>query len=170
MGIFTGTLFRGLDYDDFAAKFGFIFSAILYLCLASMAAMPPNLERRDIFSRHRDLSFYPTVAFAGAQVALEVAFQVAEGVAFTTLAYWPAGLAPVGFGHFLGILASLSTSQLYGDVAAVAPSGKEAQPLAGFFVVSAILFSGFVAHRGSLPRGWRRMYWLSPMASRPSGR
>ena len=166
MALFTGTLFRALNYDDFAAKFGFMFSAILYLCLASMAAIPPNLERREIFYRHRDLSYYPTLAYALANVIVEVVLQITEAVVFISIAFWPTKLAVNGFGHALAVLVlvSLAMSQLYAVVAAVAPTGKEAQPLAGFFVVAAILYSGFIAPRKSLPHFWRWMYWVSPMS------
>ncbi|KAJ8600497.1 hypothetical protein CTAYLR_010063 [Chrysophaeum taylorii] len=166
MGIFTGTLYYNTPYDDFTSIFGLIFSALMYLALAGMSSMPGLIERRDVFYKQRNQSYFPTVAYTLSQVVVDVIITLIENVLYANLVYWPAGLSSSRFGVFLAvsIVLSLAMSQWFGFIAAIAPDGQSAQPMAGMSIVLSVLFSGFIVQRENIPRPWRPLHWVSPIA------
>lgn len=166
MGIFTGTLYYQVDYDDFSSKFGLCFSALMFLALSGMSAMPVLIDRRAVFYKQRAASFFPTLAYTSSQIVIDSVVVLAENIIYVNLVYWPAGLASSGFFVFFVICVALSLAmnQWFAAVAAAAPDTQSAQPMAGMSVVLCVLFSGFIIQRPNLPQAWRPLYWVSPIA------
>lgn len=166
MGIFTGTLYWDLDYDDFGSKYGFLFSTLLYLGLSGMSSIPGLIDRRDVFYKQRDQAFFPTAAYTLSLVVVDTVVTVAETVVYTVLVYFPTGLAYPAFGIYFVIclLIGLSMSQWFSVIAAIAPTTQDAQPAAGMSVVLCVLFSGFIVQRNNIPNAWRPLYWASPIS------
>lgn len=166
MGIFTGTLYYQIDYDEYTSKFGLLFSSLMYLGLSGMAAMPGLIERRAVFYKQRSASFFPTYAFTLSQVVIDVVVTLLETIVYANLVYWPAGLSSSAFFPFfvLCFLLSLAMSQWFAVVAAAAPDSQAAQPAAGMSIVLCVLFSGFIVQRENVPEAWKPLYWVSPVA------
>lgn len=166
MGIFTGTLYYQLKYDEFSSKFGILFSSQMYLGLSGMAAMPALVDKRQVFYKQRAASFFPTIAYVCAQTVVDVTIAICENIIYANLVYWLVGLAPSAFGVYFGlcILLSLSLSQWFAAIAAIAPNTATAQPLGGMTMVLCVLFSGFIIQRSEIPEGWKFVYWMSPIS------
>eukprot|EP00635_Sarcinochrysidales_sp_CCMP3193_P013333 CAMPEP_0118911282 /NCGR_PEP_ID=MMETSP1166-20130328/13044_1 /TAXON_ID=1104430 /ORGANISM="Chrysoreinhardia sp, Strain CCMP3193" /LENGTH=1491 /DNA_ID=CAMNT_0006850763 /DNA_START=64 /DNA_END=4539 /DNA_ORIENTATION=- len=166
MGIFTGTLFYQLTHDEFATKFGLIFSSAMYLALGGMSAIPKKVDDRTVFYKQRDQSFFPTISYALADIIVDSATVLLESLLYVNLVFWPSGLASESYGVFLAVLLvmSLAMNQWFATVAAFAPDAQSGQPLAGMSVLLFVLFSGFIVQRENIPEGWKWLHWLSPIA------
>lgn len=166
MGIFTGTLYYELDYDEYTSKFGLLFSSLMYLGLSGMSAVPGLIERRAVFYKQRSASFFPTYAYTLSQVVIDVVVTLFETIVYANLVYWPSGLSSPAFFvfFFLCFLLSLAMSQWFAVVAAAAPDTQSAQPIAGMSIVLCVLFSGFIVQRENIPEPWKPLYWVSPIS------
>ncbi|KAH8097784.1 ATPase [Aureococcus anophagefferens] len=166
MGLATGLLFRDLGYEDFTSKMGLLFAVLMYLGVTGLAYMPELLERRDVFYKMRDQSFFPTLAFTLANVAVDLPIAVIESAIFTNVAYWFTGLGSQGYPLFFAICLTLSVSMasIFALIASVAPNEDVANPMAGALIVCFVLFSGFIVQRPNIPWFWKWLYWMSPIA------
>ena len=166
MGIFTGTLFYQLDHDEFATKFGLIFSSSMYLALGGMSAIPKKVEDRTVFYKQRDQSFFPSISYALADIVIDSTTVFFEALVYINLVFWPSGLASEGYGIFLVVLLvmALAMNQWFAAVASFAPDAQSGQPLAGMSVLLCVLFSGFIVQRENIPPGWKWLHWMSPIA------
>ncbi|KAH8066947.1 ATPase [Aureococcus anophagefferens] len=166
VGFATGTVFRGVAYDDFATKYGLAFSAVVTIGLGGMSSIAGLIDRRATFYKQRDAFFFPTLAYTLAEICVDLPIVLVEALVYANAVYWFVGFTASAFPAFFLVvfLVSLSMRQLFATFAAVMPSAAAAQPAAGLTVVLCVLFSGFVIARDNIPVYWLFFYWFSPVA------
>lgn len=165
VGAVVGTLYYDLDYKDYSSKFGLCFTIIIYLALGSLSAIPNLINRRQIFYKHRDASFFPTIAYVLSSLIAEIPVISLEIGLFATLAYWLPGLAPSGFPIFLVLcfLLAFTCTCIFTMLASIAPAG-EGEKMAGMGITFCAFFSGFIVRRDRMPAPWKILYWSNPIA------
>jgi hypothetical protein len=119
--------------------------------------------------RHRDGGFYPPVASAVSMMVQQLPTSiVAEGLIVTTTMYFLSNRSsdPVTYALsvVLNAMFGIMASQVVRTVASWVNSAALGQVLCGIFMVSTVVFSGFIITFDNLPIYWQWLYWGLPFS------
>jgi ABC-type multidrug transport system permease subunit len=92
MGTLSGTLFYQMDLAKASLHFGLLFFAVMFQSLGGMAAIPAVVEQRDVAYKQMDSKFFSPIAYASVVTIVQVPFDAAFVLVFSTIMYWLTGL------------------------------------------------------------------------------
>ncbi|KAJ8466246.1 hypothetical protein OPV22_028798 [Ensete ventricosum] len=155
--------------QDIFDLLGAIYAAIFFLGASSAIAVQPVVSiERTVFYRERAAGMYSALAYALAQVSIEMVYVLAQGLVYSLLLFSMIGFswqAVTFFWFFFFIFMSFAYFVLHGMmIVALTPDHQVASILSSFFYTFWNLFSGFLIPRPSIPVWWRWYYWGDPVA------
>ncbi|XP_044480570.1 pleiotropic drug resistance protein 1-like [Mangifera indica] len=169
-----GTMFWDLGTktdkrQDLFNAMGSIYAAVLFLGVQNATAVQPVVAvERTVFYREKAAGLYSPMAFAFAQVVVEIPYIFAQSVVYGILVYamiafdWDAGKF---FWYFFLMFVSLMYFTFYGMMAvAMTPNHHIAAVVAFSFYELWNLFSGFIVPRPRIPIWWRWYFWGCPIS------
>ncbi|RKP05994.1 ABC-2 type transporter-domain-containing protein [Thamnocephalis sphaerospora] len=170
MAVIVGSVFYKLPLNSSGAftRGGVIFFALLFNALTSQAELPKTFFGRGVLYKHKALALYHPSAFYISQVLADIPRLAAQSLLFSVLIYWMAGLhsAADSFFTFFFILfvAAMTMTALFRMLGAVSPNVESANVLAGIFLLSFLLYAGYLIPLKSM-RPW--LIWvryINPLA------
>ncbi|GMI91873.1 pleiotropic drug resistance 12, ATP-binding cassette G40, PLEIOTROPIC DRUG RESISTANCE 12 [Hibiscus trionum] len=174
IGLMFGTMFwnvgsqRGRHQDLFNSM-GSMYAAVLFLGVQNATSIQPvvNIER-TIFYREKAAGMYSPLAYAFAQVVVELPYIFVQAMTYGSIVYsmmafkWTAAkfLWYVFFMYF-----TLLYFTFFGMMTvAMTPNFHITGSISAAFYAIWNLFTGFLIPRTRIPTWWRWNYWLCPVA------
>ncbi|KAL4278141.1 hypothetical protein GQ457_03G042110 [Hibiscus cannabinus] len=174
IGLMFGTMFwnlgskRGRQQDLFNSM-GSMYAAVLFLGVQNAASVQPVVHvERTVFYREKAAGMYSPMAYAFAQVVVELPYIFVQAMTYGIIVYsmmafeWTAAkfLWYVFFMYF-----TLLYFTFFGMVTvAITPNFHIAGVISTAFYAIWNLFTGFLVPRTKIPTWWRWNYWLCPVA------
>ncbi|WOL19176.1 ABC transporter G family member 45 [Canna indica] len=148
---------------------GVMYASALFQGFVNANLMQPVVwMERAVLYRERLAVMYTSMAYAIAQVAIEIPYVTVQALLFSFTLYPMIGFqfSIVKFLWFiLFILLSLTYFTLYGMmVVALTPTPEISALLSFLIYLLWIFFSGFFITRKMIPVWWRWLYWANPAA------
>ncbi|XP_077234885.1 ABC transporter G family member 39-like isoform X2 [Tasmannia lanceolata] len=174
ISVLFGTIFwddghKTRKQQDLLNLLGAIYSSVFFLGSINAATVQPVVAiERTIFYREKAAGMYSALAYAFAQVSIEILYLALQAVVYCVPLFalinlpWVAGNF-LWFFYFLFM--SLVVFTVYGMMAvSLTPNYPIASIVMSFFMILWNLFSGFLISRPQIPIWWRWYYWASPVA------
>ncbi|CAL9023392.1 unnamed protein product [Prunus brigantina] len=174
VALLLGTMFWNLGskmekQQELFNAIGSMYASVIFLGIENaMTVQPIVAVERTVFYRERAAGMYSALAYAFAQVTIEVLYVFAQAVIYSVLVY-----AMIGFewtvAKFFWYLFFMFFTCLYFTFygmmgVALTPNQHVAGITSNAFYALWNLFSGFIIPRTRIPIWWRWYYWASPMA------
>eukprot|EP00581_Thalassiosira_minuscula_P015180 CAMPEP_0183715372 /NCGR_PEP_ID=MMETSP0737-20130205/9619_1 /TAXON_ID=385413 /ORGANISM="Thalassiosira miniscula, Strain CCMP1093" /LENGTH=1519 /DNA_ID=CAMNT_0025944463 /DNA_START=22 /DNA_END=4581 /DNA_ORIENTATION=- len=166
MGISVGAVF--FDTDFASSFFGVLFQGNLFIMLGAMASAPDKVDDRTIFYKHADSNFYPALSYILGQALALIPQMLIDVLLFGTFVYWMVGFTATasGFILYLALFFSFNFTmgQLFGLLAAVAPSKTVVQAGGAVILLLNTLFCGYIVSPVVIPPYYIWIYWMVPLS------
>ncbi|PRQ25688.1 putative pleiotropic drug resistance protein PDR/CDR [Rosa chinensis] len=174
IALMLGTMFWDLGsktkkQQDLFNAIGSMYAAVLFLGIKNSTTVQPVVSvERTVFYRERAAGMYSPLAYAFAQVAIELPYIFAQTILYGVIVY-----AMIGFEwtvtKFLWYLFFMYFTFLYFTFygmmgVAFTPNQHVAAISSSAFYAVWNVFSGFLIPRTRIPIWWRWYYWACPMA------
>ncbi|KAF9358116.1 hypothetical protein BGX34_009051 [Mortierella sp. NVP85] len=163
----VGSLFSGLKERPEMGVVSFnksiaLFFITSFLATMTFAAMPQFIIERSLFLRERASGMYRTSSYFLAKTIVETTSYTVLTVIFVVITYYLIGLH--GSLIYCFVLVAVFVNVALSLIAAIGAGAENSE--VGMNILSlvntmAMLFSGFVASRTDIPRGWIWAYWAS---------
>ncbi|URE32142.1 Pleiotropic drug resistance protein [Musa troglodytarum] len=155
--------------QDILDILGAIYAAVFFLGATNAIIVQPIVGiERTVFYRERAAGMYSALAYAFAQVSIELIYILAQGLLYSLLLFPMIGFswhADAFLWFFFFIVISFAYFVQYGMmVIALTPNHHIASILSSFFYNFWNLFAGFVIARPLIPVWWRWYYWGDPVS------
>ncbi|KAM4111355.1 hypothetical protein ACJW30_05G061000 [Castanea mollissima] len=174
IAVMFGTLFWDLGtktskQQDLLNAMGSMYSAVLFLGIQNSSSVQPVVAvERIVFYREKAAGMYSALAYAFAQVVIELPYILVQSVAYGVIVYAMIGFqwtATKFFWYLFLMYFTLLYFTFYGMMTvAMTPTQQIGQIVSSAFYGVWNLFSGFVIPRTRMPIWWRWYYWLSPVS------
>nr|POF16092.1 pleiotropic drug resistance protein 1 [Quercus suber] len=174
IGVMFGTLFWDLGskiskQQDLFNAMGSMYIAVLFLGVQNSSSVQPVVAvERIVFYREKAAGMYSALAYAFAQVVIELPYILAQSVVYGTIVYAMIGFqwtVTKFFWYLFLMYFTLLYFTFYGMMTiAMTPTQQIGQIASAAFYGIWNLFSGFVIPRTRMPIWWRWYYWLSPVS------
>ncbi|XP_071691961.1 pleiotropic drug resistance protein 1-like isoform X2 [Rutidosis leptorrhynchoides] len=174
IGIMFGTMFWDLGkkrktQQDLSNAMGSMYAATLFLGVQNSSAVQPVVDiERTVFYRERAAGMYSALAYACAQVLVEIPYIFMQTITYCIIVYAMIGFdwtATKFFWYTYFQFCLLLYMTLYGMMTvAITPNANIAAIVAASFYGFFNLFSGFIVPRPKIPVWWRWYYWGNPLA------
>nr|CAB3483711.1 unnamed protein product [Digitaria exilis] len=129
---------------------------------------PVVATERVVLYREKAAGMYSTMAYAIAQVSVELPYMLVQVLIFSSIVYPMIGFeltAAKFFWFFLYLVMSFMYYTLYGMMTvALTPNIEIAMGLSFLIFIFWNVFSGFIIAREMMPVWWRWVYWADPAA------
>ncbi|TVU11149.1 hypothetical protein EJB05_44716, partial [Eragrostis curvula] len=157
------------EEQDVFNMLGIAYASALFLGLVNCSTLQPIVAmEKVVFYREKASSMYSSMAYAIAQIAVEIPYMLTQVVIFSAIVYPMVGfqLTITKFLWFvLYMIMSFMDYTLYGMmVVALTPNIEIAAGLSFLIFMIWNVFSGFIVARKMMPVWWRWMYWADPAA------
>ncbi|KAM1153092.1 hypothetical protein ACFX14_035523 [Malus domestica] len=174
VALMFGTMFWNLGsktkkQKDLFNAIGSMYAAVLFLGIKNCTTVQPVVDvERTVFYRERAAGMYSALAYAFAQVTIEIPYVFVQALFYSVIVY-----ATIGFewtvAKFLWYLFFMYFTFLYFTYygmmgVALTPDQHIAAISSSSFYAIWNLFSGFIIPRTRIPIWWRWYYWACPMA------
>ncbi|KAE8699389.1 Pleiotropic drug resistance protein 1 [Hibiscus syriacus] len=174
IGLMFGTMFWNIGskrgrHQDLFNSMGSMYAAVLFLGVQNAASIQPvvNVER-TVFYREKAAGMYSPMAYAFAQVVVELPYIFVQAMTYGIIVYsmmafeWTAA-------KFLWYIFYMYFTLLYFTFfgmmsVAITPNFHIAGIISTAFYAIWNLFTGFLVPRTKIPIWWRWNYWLCPIA------
>ncbi|KAL6900988.1 hypothetical protein ACP4OV_005664 [Aristida adscensionis] len=157
------------DEQDVFNILGVVYGSALFLGFMNCSILQPVVAtERVVLYREKAAGMYSTMAYAIAQVLVELPYMLVQVVIFSAIVYPMIGfqLAAAKFLSFvLYMVLSFMYFTLYGMMTvALTPNIEIAMGLSFLIFTFWNVFSGFIVARELMPLWWRWAYWANPAA------
>ncbi|KAL6900989.1 hypothetical protein ACP4OV_005665 [Aristida adscensionis] len=157
------------DEQDIFNILGVAYGSALFLGFMNCSMLQPVVAtERVVLSREKAAGMYSTMAYAIAQVSVELPYMLVQVFIFSAIVYPMIGfqLAAAKFLWFvLYMLLSFMYFTLYGMfTVALTPNVEIAMGLSFLIYIFWNVFSSFIIARELMPVWWRWAYWADPAA------
>ncbi|XP_068322624.1 pleiotropic drug resistance protein 1-like isoform X2 [Pyrus communis] len=174
VALMFGTMFWNLGSKttkekDLFNAIGSMYAAVLFLGIKNSTTVQPVVDvERTVFYRERAAGMYSALAYAFAQVTIEIPYVFVQALVYSVIVY-----AMIGFewtlAKFLWYLFFMYFTFLYFTYygmmgVALTPNQHIAAINSSAFYAIWNVFSGFIIPRTRIPIWWRWYYWACPMA------
>ncbi|KAI5315668.1 hypothetical protein L3X38_044844 [Prunus dulcis] len=174
VALLLGTMFWNLGskmekQQELFNAIGSMYASVIFLGIENaMTVQPIVAVERTVFYRERAAGMYSALAYAFAQLTIELLYVFAQALIYSVLVY-----AMIGFewtvAKFFWYLFFMFFTCLYFTFygmmgVALTPNQHVAGITSNAFYALWNLFSGFIIPRTRIPIWWRWYYWASPMA------
>lgn len=148
---------------------GVVYGSALFLGFMNCSILQPVVAmERVVLYREKAAGMYSTLAYAIAQVAIELPYMLVQVFVFAAIVYPMIGFqmtASKFFWFVLYMALSFMYYTLYGMMTvALTPSTEIAAGLSFLIFIFWNVFSGFIIGRELIPVWWRWVYWANPAA------
>ncbi|XP_065020889.1 pleiotropic drug resistance protein 2-like isoform X3 [Musa acuminata AAA Group] len=174
IGLIFGSVFwqkggKMSKQEDILEILGAIYAAVFFLGATNAIIVQPIVAvERTVFYRERAAGMYSALAYAFAQVSIELIYIPPLGLLYSLLLFPMIGFswrADAFLWFFFFIVICFVYFVLYGMmVIALTPNHHIASILSSFFYNFWNLFAGFVIARPLIPVWWRWYYWGDPVS------
>uniref|UniRef100_A0A2C9W1A2 ABC transporter domain-containing protein n=1 Tax=Manihot esculenta TaxID=3983 RepID=A0A2C9W1A2_MANES len=169
-----GTMFWDLGSkttkrQDLLNAMGSMYAAIVFLGIQNASSVQPVVAvERTVFYRERAAGMYSPLAYAFAQVVIELPYIFSQAVVYGLIVYAMIGFewtAAKFFWYLFFMYFTLLYYTFYGMMSvAVTPNQHVASIVSSAFYSLWNLFSGFIIPRPRMPVWWRWYSWACPVA------
>ncbi|KAK4424493.1 Pleiotropic drug resistance protein 3 [Sesamum alatum] len=147
---------------------GALFYTLIILLIDGIPELSMTVARLEVFYKQRDLYFYPAWAFAIPSAIIKIPLSLLAAVVWTSVTYYTIGYTPQAGRFFrqmvLVFFVHLSSLSMFRFLASVF-RGLVASATAGSMgLLFALLFSGFMIPRPSMPAWLKWAFWVSPLS------
>ncbi|KAF7101335.1 hypothetical protein CFC21_102696 [Triticum aestivum] len=148
---------------------GVVYGSALFLGFMNCSILQPVVAmERVVLYREKAAGMYCTLAYAIAQMAIELPYMLVQVLIFASIVYPMIGfeMTAVKFFWFvLYMVLSFMYYTLYGMMTvALTPNLEIAAGLSFLIFIFWNVFSGFIIGRELIPIWWRWVYWANPAA------
>ncbi|CAM0911760.1 unnamed protein product [Alopecurus aequalis] len=148
---------------------GIVYGSALFLGFMNSSILQPVVAtERTVLYREKAAGMYSTLAYAIAQVAIELPYMLVQVAIFASIVYPMIGFQMTAgkfFWFFLYMVLSFMYYTLYGMMTvALTPNIEIAAGLSFVIFIFWNVFSGFIIGRELIPIWWRWVYWANPAA------
>ncbi|CAJ1898763.1 unnamed protein product [Sphenostylis stenocarpa] len=155
--------------QDLFNAMGSMYAAVLLLGIKNAnSAQPLVAVERTVFYREKAAGMYSALAYAFAQVVIELPYILLQSVVYSIIVYAMIGFewtVTKFFWYLFFMYLTFLYFTYYGMMsAAMTPNPSIAVILSSGFYEVWNLFSGFVVPRPRIPVWWRWFYWGNPVA------
>ncbi|KAK7245297.1 hypothetical protein RIF29_40136 [Crotalaria pallida] len=174
VALLFGTIFWNLGskikkQQDLFNAMGSMYAAVLLLGIKNAnSAQPLVAVERTVFYREKAAGMYSALAYAFAQVVIELPYVLAQAVVYGIIVYAMIGFewtVTKVFWNLFFMYFTFLYFTYYGMMsAALTPNTSIAIILSAGFYGAWNLFSGFLIPRPRIPVWWRWYYWANPVA------
>nr|XP_011466722.1 PREDICTED: pleiotropic drug resistance protein 1 [Fragaria vesca subsp. vesca] len=169
-----GTMFWNLGSktktkQDLFNAMGCMYTAVLFIGVKnSMSVQPVVAVERTVFYREKAAGMYTSLAYAFAQVTIELPYLLVQSVVYGVTTYLMIGFERKFvkfFWYIFYMYFTLAYCTFYGMMTvAITPNYQIASVVSSLFYGVWNLFSGFLIPRTRIPIWWRWYYWACPIA------
>ncbi|CAL5000751.1 unnamed protein product [Urochloa decumbens] len=157
------------DEQDVFNILGIVYGSALFLGFMNCSILQPVVAmERVVLYREKAAGMYSTMAYAIAQVSVELPYMLVQVLIFSSIVYPMIGFeltAGKFFWFFLYLVMSFMYYTLYGMMTvALTPNIEIAMGLSFLIFIFWNVFSGFIISRELMPLWWRWVYWADPAA------
>ncbi|KAF3450819.1 hypothetical protein FNV43_RR06908 [Rhamnella rubrinervis] len=174
IALMFGTIFWDLGskknkQQDIVNAMGSMYAAVIFIGIQNASSVQPVVAiERTVFYREKAAGMYSDMAYAFAQVLIELPYIFTQTVIYGVLVYAMIGFewtAAKFFWYLFFMYFTLLYFTFYGMMAvAVTPNHHIASIVSSAFYGVWNLFSGFIVPRPSIPIWWKWYYWGCPVA------
>ncbi|KAG2580460.1 hypothetical protein PVAP13_6NG344400 [Panicum virgatum] len=163
----TGSTIK--DQQDLFNVLGIVYASALFLGFMNCSILQPVVAtERVVLYREKAAGMYSTMAYAIAQVSVELPYMLVQVLIFSWIVYPMIGFeltAGKFLWFFLYLVMSFMYYTLYGMMTvALTPNIEIAMGLSFLIFIFWNVFSGFIIAREMMPVWWRWVYWADPAA------
>lgn len=174
IALLFGTIFwdlgskRSKTQDLFNAM-GSMYSAVLFMGVQNASSVQPVVAvERTVFYRERAAGMYSPLAYAFAQILIELPYILVQTTIYGVLVYAMIGFewtAAKFFWYIFFMYFTFLYYTAYGMMAiALTPTQHVAAIISSAFYIIWNLFSGFLIPKPAMPVWWRWYYYLCPIS------
>ncbi|XP_042493681.1 pleiotropic drug resistance protein 1-like [Macadamia integrifolia] len=174
IALMLGTMFWNLGskikkQQDLFNAMGSMYGAVLFLGIQNAGGIQPVIDiERTVFYRERAAGMYSAMAYALAQVMIEIPHIFVQSIIYGLIVYSMIGFqwtAAKFFWYLFFTYFTLLYFTFYGMMAVgMTPNQHISNIVAAAFYSLWNLFSGFIIPRTKIPVWWRWYYWICPVA------
>uniref|UniRef100_A0A162A6A1 ABC transporter domain-containing protein n=1 Tax=Daucus carota subsp. sativus TaxID=79200 RepID=A0A162A6A1_DAUCS len=174
IALLFGTMFWDLGNkrrvrQDLFNSMGCMYSAVTFIGIQNASSVQPVVAvEKTVFYRERAAGMYSSMAYALAQVLVEIPYIFVQTVVYGVIVYSMIGFewtAAKFFWYIFFMFVTLLYYTFFGMMTvAVAPNPSIASIVSGLFFGLWNLFAGFIVPRTRIPIWWRWYYWANPVA------
>ncbi|PQQ17541.1 pleiotropic drug resistance protein 1 [Prunus yedoensis var. nudiflora] len=174
VALMFGTMFWNLGSkvtkpQDLFNAIGSMYASVLFLCIKNAMTVQPIVAiERTVFYRERAAGMYSALAYAFAQLTIEIPYVFAQALIYGVIVYAMIGFewtVAKFFWYLFFMFFTCVYFTFYGMMwVALTPNQHVAGISSNAFFALWNLFSGFMIPRTRIPIWWRWYYWTSPMA------
>ncbi|AQK57890.1 ABC transporter G family member 34 [Zea mays] len=167
--IYCNSSLYSKDEQDVLNILGIVYGSALFLGFMNCSILQPVVAmERVVLYREKAAGMYSTMAYAIAQVSVELPYMLVQVMIFSSIVYPMIGFqvtASKFFWFFLYQVMSFMYYTLYGMMTvALTPNIEIAMGLSFLIFIFWNVFSGFIIVREMMPVWWRWVYWADPAA------
>lgn len=182
LGVITGFLYFQIGMNAFPSTiFGALYQTILTIAFQSTAALPSYFNARPLFYKQREAGFFTCFPALLASTLVGFPLVVIDSLLFGSFVYFCTGFyegaggregggqdiweSSEHFGIFLLNLMAIGWAMMafFRGTAFLCPSLTVVGAMAGIFVFSFLLFSGFIIPRTAMPHSFAWIMWIDPI-------
>ncbi|KAI4350302.1 hypothetical protein L6164_004770 [Bauhinia variegata] len=174
LSVLFGTMFWNLGskiekQQDLFNAMGSMYAAVIFLGVNNSSAVQPVVAvERTVFYRERAAGMYSPLAYALAQVLIELPYVLVQSVVYSIIVYAMIGFewtVTKVFWYIFFMYFTFLYFTFYGMMSvAMTPNQHISSIVSSAFYSTWNVFSGFLVPRPRIPVWWRWYYWANPMA------
>ncbi|KAL6560638.1 drug-responsive transcription factor pdr3 [Orobanche gracilis] len=158
----------GVDIIHANSYMGALFYTLVILLVDGIPELFMTVNRLAVFYKQRDFYFYPAWAFAIPATLLKIPLSFLQALVWTCLTYYVIGYAPEAGRFFqqmlMVFLVHFCTTSMFRFLASVFRSDVAASTAGSMSLLFAMMFSGFMIPKPSMPVWLKWAFWTSPLS------
>jgi len=147
---------------------GALFFSCAILQRQAWQQIPLILQHRPIYYKQNKRNFFSTISFVAAFTSAQIPFNVLSMCLFSPIVYFMTNFDRSADTFFFFLLTMIllqhALRALFMCIGAASSSASSAQFSSSIFVVSFLLFSGYILTFNLIPPYWIWIYWINPLA------
>eukprot|EP01018_Ginkgo_biloba_P026506 Gb_37007 [translate_table: standard] len=169
-----GTVFWGMgqkttQQQDIMNAMGCMYSSVLFTGVSNASAVQPIVDiERTVFYREKAAGMYSPLAYALAQVLIELPYVLVQSLEFSLIVYAMIDYKWTAAKYFWFLYFTYFTFLYYTYygmmMISLTPNGRIGAVISTAFYGIWTLFCGFLVPRPRIPIWWRWFYWGCPVA------
>ncbi|CAA0816517.1 ABC transporter G family member 37 [Striga hermonthica] len=158
----------GVDIIHANSYLGALFYTLVILLVDGIPELFMTVRRLGVFYKQRDFYFYPAWAFAIPASILKIPLSLLQALVWTCLTYYVIGYTPEAGRFFrqmlMVFLVHFTTTSMFRFLATVFRSDVAASTAGSMSLLFAMMFSGFLIPKPSMPDWLNWAFWISPLS------
>ncbi|KAI4384795.1 hypothetical protein MLD38_002898 [Melastoma candidum] len=167
VGIVLGTIYInvGMGKEGIEKRFGLFAFTLTFLLSSTTETLPVFIDERPILLREASSGVYRLSSYLIANTLVFIPYLLAIAILYSASVYFLVGLCPTwpAFSYFALVIWAivLMANSFVLFLSSVAPNYISGTSLVTMFLGAFFLFSGYFISKGSMPRYWVPMHFLS---------